>query len=700
MPPRNKPGARAEEAERAICPECGSELDPEGDCPECGYMADEGEKAAGPIANRHAVMSVAIDAETLEQRAAEIATRADGATSAADELLPISISSETPVERFDYYEGEPYHEILDHSARSVDMSRAKDGLPFLDSHNAGEGRAQMGRVMNVRIQNGQLRGDVKFSRRQEAQDLKRDMQDGIKREISVGYRIDRNSIEKTAATDRSLATVRIKNWMPYEASSVAVPADHTVGVGRSADVSAGRRDALLHLARRDLIPAVTGQEEAMAEEKAPASPAVVVGKSADNDAKFREIAALADNHAMQDKLPKWIREGTSPEDARTEIINELQKRIKDGPTFSPVVALTAKEEKTYSFARAIADAADGRDGFEMEVSRSIESKLGNGRPVAQGKGTRLFIPTHLPAYGERAGLDSGTATKGTELKFVQAGSFIEMLRNKARVLQLGATMLSGLDGPVSFPKQVGAGTASWMGENPGSPVTPTDLALGTVTLAAKTLMSSTKFSKQLLRQAVIDVENLVRSDIAAIHALAIDLAAITGSGTSNQPAGILSNTSVGVVALGANGAVPTFAALVQLEAAVENANADTGPRGYLTSPGIKGTLKTTTVFASSLGVPVWLGGLEGEANGYPAYATNQMGANLTKGTATNASAIIYGAWANLLIGEWGALEVLVDPYTLAGYGMLAVTSFQMIDIALRYPESFAVVKDALKGPGF
>lgn len=668
----------------------------------------EAEDASAPVLERHAVMPVSIDVEEMQRRrlSAEETRAAGGTVSDSEEFLPISISSENPVERYDYYEGERYNEVLDHSPSSVDMTRAKEGLPFLDSHNAGEGRAQMGRVMNVRVESGQLRGDIKFSRRQEAQDLRRDMLDGIKREISVGYRIDRNNIEKTQAAGDALATVRIKSWMPYEASSVAVPADPTVGVGRTADFPAGRRDALLHHARRDFItPAGNGHEETVSDKtEAPASPDVRVGKSADNDAAFRELAQLADTHAMQDKLPKWIREGTSPAAAREEMIAELAKRLKDGPKFAPKVDLTEKEEKSYSYARAIVDASEGRDSFEMEVSRTIEAKLGNAAGRGSGKGNRLYIPTHLRMYPEeatRSGLDSSTATKGTELKFVTAGTFIDLLRNKARVLQLGATMLSGLDGPVSFPKQTGAGVPSWMGENPGAPVSSTDLTLGSVTLAAKTLMAATRFSKQLLRQAVIDVESLVRSDIAAIHALGIDSAAINGSGSSNQPAGVLTNTSIGLVALGTNGLAPTFNSMVQLEAAVEAANADTGPRGYLTTPGIKGTLKTTQIFPTGLGAPVWLGGDEGEVNGYPAYSTNQVPSNLTKGTSTTiAHAVLYGAWANLVIGEWGALEMLVDPYTLAGSGMLAVTSFQMVDIALRYAESFAAIKDALKGAGF
>jgi HK97 family phage major capsid protein len=293
-------------------------------------------------------------------------------------------------------------------------------------------------------------------------------------------------------------------------------------------------------------------------------------------------------------------------------------------------------------------------------------------------------------------LDSITSTKGTELKFIQAGSFIDMLRNKARVMQLGATVLAGLDGPVTFPVQNAAGTATWMAENSGSDVSDSNLTLTTRTLTAKTLMSSTSFSRQLLRQSVIDVENLVRSDLAAIHAIALDLAAIAGTGASNQPTGVLTNTSVGVYTLGAQGGTASYTMAVGLEFTVENANANIGSLGYLTTPGIKATLKTVAQLTNTSGIPVWTGGPEGIVNGYPAYSSKQVPNNLTKGTQTTVChAVLFGVWSQLYIGEWGALEIITDPYRLKKQGMIELTSFQMADIMLRYPEAFAVTKDAL-----
>ena len=674
-------------------------------------MTDELKPPKGAPMRHARTMNVEIDADLVKKRAA----------GPDDEvgLIPIALSSEHPVERFDWWEGERYLEVLDHSPDAIDMSRASAGLPFLDSHNHTDGRAQMGRITNLRIEGGRLRGDIRFSARQEAQDYRRDMLDGIRTDISVGYQIDANNIE-ISQKDGELKTVRVKRWTPLEASGVSVPADPTVGVGRSAEVSELSPESVAKIAAAIRSTITTTAPQAK-ESPVPdnntatpngAAPNATVGRDFEAEREMKEVAASAKSLDLGEIFANGIAEGKSPQQIRHDMMTEMKERLERGAKHvanpvQHVVDLSEREERSYSYARALSAAVDGEDCLEMEVSRAIAEKLG-GRTKGVGKGMRLFVPTtirHMPqSYSGvqfRAGLDSSTSTKGTELKYVQAGSFVEMLRNKARVLQLGATYLSGLDGPVTFPKQTGAGTFSWMSENPGSAVSLTEATLGTVSLSAKTGMSASAFSRQLLRQAVVDVENLVRSDLAQIHALGIDQAAINGSGVSNQPAGILTNTSIGVVALGTNGAAPTFADTVKLESAVETANANTGPMGYLATPGIKGTLKTTQVFASTNGVPVWLGGEEGEVNGYRAYSSNQVPSNLTKGTSTTVChAILFGAWENVLIGEWGAMEVLVDPYTLAGKGMIAVTSFQMVDIALRYAESFAAIKDALPATGF
>ena len=176
-------------------------------------------------------------------------------------------------------------------------------------------------------------------------------------------------------------------------------------------------------------------------------------------------------------------------------------------------------------------------------------------------------------------------------------------------------------------------------------------------------------------------------------ALELDRACINGSGAANQPTGILNTAGIGSVAGGTNGLAPTYANIVDLESAVSNANAAIGNLGYLTNAKVRGQLKQTEIFAGTSGSPVWSGQ---EVNGYNGYVSNQVPSNLTKGSASGiCSAIIYGNFADVLIGMWGGLDLQVNPYALDTSGGVRVTAFQDCDVAVRHPESFAAMLDAL-----
>lgn len=627
-------------------------------------------------------MDFGVDSDAMQTRAA------------GDDRLPISISSETPVERYDFWEGERYNEVLDHSPDAIDLSYARDGMPFLVDHDTGE---QVGLIEDVRVSaDRKLRGMVRFSKAQRAQEIRQDMVDGIRKKISVGYRIDTNNLERTQSPGEVNPTVRVKRWTPMEASSVPIPADYSVGVGRSLRIPPAP----------PTLPAPKAKEQPVANDNTAADPGaartdgteapkgaslVSTRERSDEGVTWADVGLASQIHGMAEEAMRAQGEGKSPREVLKVIADEVRARMTKGPVIKPKVELTPKEERQYSFARAILQASDGSGGFETDVSQEIAKHLPQGH---ERKGNGFYIPTTI---GTRAGLDSKTSTTGTELKFIEPGAFIDMLRNKAQVMKLGATALAGLDSPITFPLQTTAGTASWVAENPGSDVSDTNLTLGTRSLSPKTLQSTTSFSRQLLRQAVIDVENLVRNDLAAIHALAIDLAAIAGTAASNQPSGIFTTSGVGLYTIGTNGGAPILGTLIGLEATVEEANALIGPAGYLTTPGIKATLKNTAKLTNTAGIPVWDGGSDdGTANGYRALASNQVQSNITKGTSTTICHVIYfGVWSQLYIGEWGALEIITDPYRLKKQGMIEVTSFQMIDIMLRYPSAFAICKDAL-----
>lgn len=286
---------------------------------------------------------------------------------------------------------------------------------------------------------------------------------------------------------------------------------------------------------------------------------------------------------------------------------------------------------------------------------------------------------------QRAGLDTATDTAGQELVYTEQGTFIDMLRNRALVMSLGASVYSGLTGNVSFPKQTGAGTFSWVQENPGSDVATSALALDNVILSPKTGMTKTAYSRQLLNQSNVNVDGIVLADIAKITALGIDRSALHGLGSSNQPKGIYAQSGVNAVAF--SGGI-TYAKVVECETAVAGQNADLDTMAYLTTPEIRGRAKTMLEFSANGASAIWK---NGEMNGYRAEATNQLSKVMNSSAPTGGSGhgFIFGVWSELLIGEWSAMEIITDPFTAAGQGMINVIGFVMVDEQVRHGEAFS-----------
>jgi HK97 family phage major capsid protein len=210
-------------------------------------------------------------------------------------------------------------------------------------------------------------------------------------------------------------------------------------------------------------------------------------------------------------------------------------------------------------------------------------------------------------------------------------------------------------------------------------------------------MAQRQYSKQLLAQTSGFADTYVMSDLAQAHALSLDLAGLFGTGASNQPMGIANATGLDVIPCGANGGAPTYANMVALETAVAVGNVDTTTAAYITNTKVRGLLKQTLVAAAAGSRMVWETGPNGKGavNGYDAYVTNQVPYNLTKGTGTALSAILYGVWKEMIIAEWGALDILTDPYTLADRGLVRVISTELADVNYRHIQAFSAILDAL-----
>lgn len=400
--------------------------------------------------------------------------------------------------------------------------------------------------------------------------------------------------------------------------------------------------------------------------------------------RAREITELAAEHGMADRAAEWIESGKSADAVGREILALKAREAKPVSVPEPkaLVDMSAKEQRRYSIARAIKAAADNNwseAGLELEVHEEIERKL--KRPA---KG--LYVPTLLSPTDRQAANTAGGNGTGKELVFVEPGSFIDMLRSRLVAARLGATFLPGLQGDVAFPRQTSANTLAWRAENPGSDQSDSTAGFDQLVLRPKEAQATTAFSRKLLAQNVVNIEQIIRADLAAIAARGVDRAALHGSGTNNEPTGIYSTSGVNSVAFG--GPI-SYVKVVEMETEIAADDADIGVMAYATTPRVRGLAKTTQVFADTNGVPLWTGGVEdGEMNGYRAIASTQIRSDL--GGSNDEHGIIFGVWSELYIGEWGAMELIVDPYSKKKQALIEVTMHLMADIGLRHPAAFCV----------
>lgn len=590
--------------------------------------------------------------------------------------VELAFSSEEPYDRWFGTE------ILDHSPKSIQLDRLTNGGPLLLDHDPCE---QIGVVESVSLGADRVaRAVVRFSRSADGEEIFQDVKDGIRRNVSVGYIVNKMRLE-SEGKDGADPVYRVTDWEPMEISIVSIPADTTVGIGRTA--SAGDHETEIEGAAPVApvaAPETTQEKSTMSTIEVQATEAQFRADAAkDERARTANIAAMGEMHAKNggDKLAmQFIREGKSVEEFRAAM---LAKLAAEPPPQTDTITLNAREAKDYSYVRAIAAAlarAEGQNasGFEVEVSQDIE----RGIPANYKRNGGIFVPLSLQRAAIAEALYN-TSGKGASTVFTQAGEFIDLLRNASVAVGLGARVLSGLTGPVSFPTQTAGASVSWVAENSGTDMTATNATLSSVALSPKTLQGSTAFSRQLMAQSSLDIEQFIRNDLAAAHALAWDLAVMHGTASNNQPTGIYAASNVNAVAMGG---VPTFGKIIDMVTEVLKDNALSGSLAFATTPGMAGKLAQTVVAATTDTRMIWSGALDnGQLGGYKAVASNQVSSTLGGGSEHG---VIFGNWSDALIGMWGALELVVDPYALKKQGMIEVTSFQLCDIALRHPQSF------------
>ena len=334
--------------------------------------------------------------------------------------------------------------------------------------------------------------------------------------------------------------------------------------------------------------------------------------------------------------------------------------------------ISDKEARPYSLTRALLAVAEGKQisGYEGEVSKQVARAHGVETRSQHG----FFLPTNLALFSRDLTVGSPSAggyLVGTDN---QAGSFIDLLRPLLIAKKLGCHFLTGLKGNVTIPKMAAPGTAYWLA-NEGTAITESQPTIGQLSLSPKHCGGYTEFSRQLMMQSSLAIDALVANDLAATVAQGIDSAVINGSGSGGQPTGLLLSPGLGSF----SGTTLGLAGL--LEAQTDCANALGGNSiAYLTTPAVAGKLKQRQAVSSTYS-PLWEGNVMGG---------KMCGFNALSSPTVPTDTMIFGAWEEVVIGEWGMLEISSNPFANFQAGIVGVRAIQTVDVGVRQSSAFSV----------
>jgi len=579
----------------------------------------------------------------------------DQAVNQETRTVRMSISSEYPVQRSFGME------VLEHSDDAIDLSFLNSGrAPLLLDHDPEK---QIGVIESVELDGSarRLRATARFGKGALAREAFDDVVDGIKSNISIGYAI--NKLER-----KEKDTYVARSWRPMEASLVSLPADQSslVGVGRSCETSP-KPVIETDFKREDILMSEHTVDIAAVEAEA--------RKAAQRNAA--QIVELGARHKRSDLAQKAISEGRSIEEFRGELLDVIGSQAA---LEKQEIGLSQKETKRFSLLRAIHALANPTDrraqeaaAFEFECSRAAAEAYGR---TAQG----ILLPAEVLNNWKRDLTTDGASGGALFADDFRGGDFIDVLRNASSVMSAGATMLNGLSGDVKIPKKTASASTGWIATEGGA-AAESDITVGSVSMTPKTLGAFVDITRQLMIQSSLDVEALVRDDLAKQLALSIDLGALAGSGSSGQPTGIKNTSGINTVDFGtAPDLIPTFAQVVEMETKVREDNALGNGGAYISNATMYGALKSVEKAANTAQFVVEPGGT---MNGYRTIVSNQVGAG----------DLYFGDFSQLLIGMFGGLDIVVDPYTASTSGTVRVVALQSCDVAVRHATAFCLGND-------
>lgn len=578
------------------------------------------------------------------------------------------LSSEEPYRRYDGIE------ILEHGAKNVDLSWLKSGnAPLLDNHNRWDGLdAQIGVIRDAWLEEKRVYVAVEFRKDARSQAIAADVEAGIIRNVSVGYEISMTTEKKGPTSE-----YRVTKWRPYEASFVPLPADQTVGVGRSATVTTE-----VSMTKPNTLP---GLDEQTDEQRAEAMTSAI-----------NEIQALAATHNCGDLARAYISGVlTRGEELSLPLFRGIvAAKLPEGtPLVNTDIGLTEREQQQFSVVRLAAAMADETGKARAQATFELEACAAAGA----GRHGGFVLPTDLMrSWGnfEMDGISSHSvdgramiraavstsnpaSTSNIQTTAHLADRFIDSLRDAMVLGRLGITMLPGLSSDIEIPGKDTNISAAWLASEDAN-VAESNPGFRKVTMAPHDLGAYTDITRRMLQQATIGIEALVRSDIVTAIAQAIDLAGLYGSGASGQPTGLANTTGIGSVTFAA--AVPTRAELIAMRKAIRATN-QMGETTMIMDTDMEADLMNVKVDAGS---GIFLADGNGRLHTNDRYVMTNA---LTSGD------IFDGVWSDMMMGAWGGLELARSTEAKFLSGGIRLRGIQTVDFGVRRVGSFVLGND-------
>ena len=340
-----------------------------------------------------------------------------------------------------------------------------------------------------------------------------------------------------------------------------------------------------------------------------------------------------------------------------EIETETEKTEKEKETRNNETKNHTKMNKEFRLIKAINDIANNRS-----VDETAQAVVKAGAEEMRKAGVSYGGQIQLPTSELRSAIT--VTAEGEDVVATEIYDILEPLRAKNVLVAAGAKFITGLVGDVQVPS-MSAGNVTWEGETASAK--DGGQTFTAVKLSPKRLTAYVDISKQFLVQDSKSAEALIRQDI--INAINSKLeATILGSavGTTTQPAGIFNGKSKKTIA--------SFKDVCDLEAKIEDANV-IGECKYVMSNKAKAALRNMAKSAKSTELVMEGGAIDGTAVLNTSNVEEQN--------------VVYGDFSNLAIGQWGSIDLLVDPYTKAADGQVRLVVNAFFDAKVLRDGAFA-----------